>query len=208
MLPFFILQTMNLFSSNPISLNLPNADIVYFPDFYSIKDSHKIFKNLRTEIPWQQDDITVFGKKYQQPRLTSLFGNAGKPYSYSNITMQPHQWTAELLAIKNKVELACKAEFSTVLLNLYRDGKDSNGWHADDEKELGKNPIIASLSFGAERFFYLKHKYDPSLKHKLLLQNGSLLLMQGETQHFWKHQIAKTAKPIQPRINLTFRILK
>lgn len=208
MLPFFILQTMNLFSSVPISLNLPNADIVYFPDFYSIEDSNKIFESLKIEIPWQQDNITVFGKKYQQPRLTSLFGNEAKPYSYSNITMQPNQWTADLLAIKNNIELACKTEFSTVLLNLYRDGKDSNGWHSDDEKELGKNPIIASLSFGAERFFYLKNKYDPSLKHKLLLQNGSLLLMRGETQHFWKHQIAKTAKPIEPRINLTFRILK
>jgi alkylated DNA repair dioxygenase AlkB len=199
---------MNLFTSDSISLNLPNADIVYFPDFYSLVDAHKIFENLKSEIPWQQDDITVFGKKYQQPRLTSLFGNEGKPYSYSNIKMQPHHWSQELLAIKNKVETACKTQFSTVLLNLYRDGKDSNGWHADDEKELGKNPIIASLSFGAERFFYLKHKNIPNLKHKLLLQNGSLLLMQGETQHFWKHQIAKTAKPIEPRINLTFRIIK
>jgi alkylated DNA repair dioxygenase AlkB len=198
---------MNLFTSDPISLNLPNSNIIYFPEFYSLQESNTIFEDLKENIPWQQDDITLFGKTHLQPRLTALFGNEGKPYSYSNITMQPNQWSQNLLQIKNKVEKVCKVQFSTVLLNLYRDGKDSNGWHADDEKELGKNPIIASVSFGAERFFHLKHKKNLELKHKLLLQHGSLLLMQGETQHFWKHQIAKTAKPIAPRINLTFRII-
>jgi alkylated DNA repair dioxygenase AlkB len=156
---------------------------------------------------WQQDDIKIFGKVYQQPRLTALFGTNGKPYSYSNITMQPHRFTKELLEIKQKIGFLCEAEFTTCLLNLYRDGKDSNGWHADDEQELGQNPTIASVSLGQERFFHLRHKKNKSLKHKILLEHGSLLLMQGETQHHWQHQIPKTAKPMGERVNLTFRVL-
>lgn len=92
-------------------------------------------------------------------------------------------------------------------MNLYRDGKDSNGWHADNEPELGINPVIASLSLGAERFFKLKHHNDAALQHKILLEHGSLLLMTGDTQHQWLHTLAKTAKPIGPRINLTFRVI-
>lgn len=166
------------------------------------------FEKLKTEIPWQQDDITVFGKTYPQPRLTSLFGNEGKPYSYSNIVMQPHVWNSLLLFIKNEIEEVCNENFTTVLLNYYRDGKDSNGWHADDEKELGRNPVIASVSFGAERSFHLQHNSIKEQKLKINLEHGSLLIMKGTTQHFWKHQIPKTAKPIGSRINLTFRIIK
>ena len=122
--------------------------------------------------------------------------------------MTPHPFTPVLNSIKETIEKATKMTFSSCLLNLYRDGQDSNGWHADDEKELGKNPEIASVSFGAERLFHLKHKKIKTLKHKLSLQNGSLLVMKGETQHQWLHQISKTKKPIGKRINLTFRLLK
>ena len=110
--------------------------------------------------------------------------------------------------IKNAVEEVCQENFTTVLLNKYRTGKDSNGWHADNEKELGRNPTIASISFGAERVFQLKHNTIPNLKQNLVLQHGSLLIMKGTTQHFWKHQIPKTSKEIAERINLTFRIIK
>ena len=110
-----------------------------------------------------------------------------------------------LLDIEDRVRKVCDTEFTSVLLNLYRDGKDSNGWHADNEKELGKNPIIASLSFGAERFFHLKHRNQKELRLKIPLTSGSLFLMEGETQSHWLHQIAKTARPVGPRINLTFR---
>jgi alkylated DNA repair dioxygenase AlkB len=109
------------------------------------------------------------------------------------------------LDIEQKIEAYTDETFTTVLLNLYRDGQDSNGWHADNEKELGVNPVIASVSLGASRFFHLKHNTDTSQKLKLELTHGSLLLMEGATQHFWKHQIAKTAKAVAPRINLTFR---
>jgi alkylated DNA repair dioxygenase AlkB len=121
--------------------------------------------------------------------------------------MHPHKWSPLLMSIKEKVEKATEAIYSTVLLNYYRDGKDSNGWHADNEKELGTNPIIASLSFGAERMFQLKHNAIPNQKINIPLAHGSLLVMKGTTQHFWKHQIPKTTKPIGPRINLTFRII-
>lgn len=197
----------NLFSEE-MDLNLPDSAITYYPNFLDADAADFYFEHLKKIIPWQQDDIIVFGKVYAQPRLTALFGNNGKPYSYSSITMQPHKFNKELLEIKNRIETKSNVEFTTCLLNLYRDGKDSNGWHADNEKELGQNPVIASVTLGQERFFHLKHRTEKDLKHKLLLEHGSLLLMQGATQHNWLHQIAKTKRPIGERINLTFRIMK
>lgn len=198
----------SLFSSKPTNLNLPDADITYFSCFYEDGTASMLYAELLEKIPWQQDRIKVFGKVYDQPRLTALFGNDGKAYSYSNISMQPHPWSPLLQSIKSKVEEAAKVKFTTVLLNYYRDGKDSNGWHADNEKELGKNPVIASLSLGSERTFQLKHNNEANLKKSIILEHGSLLLMKGTTQHFWKHQIPKTAKPTTGRINLTFRIIE
>lgn len=197
----------SLFPAEPISLELPDADIVYFPSFFSSEVASELYHDLLREIPWQQDHIKVFGKEHVQPRLTALFGNEGKPYSYSNLTMQPKPWNLLLQKIKYHVESVAETNFTTVLLNYYRDGKDSNGWHADDEKELGLNPIIASVSLGSERMFQLKHNTNPSLRQNILLENGSLLIMKGATQHYWKHQIPKTSKPIGGRINLTFRVI-
>ena len=197
----------SLFPEEKIIFDLANAEIEYYPDFFSSAKSNDLFLKLQNEIPWQQDNITVYGKTHLQPRLTALFGNEGKPYGYSNIVMQPHHWSPLIVFIKEEVEKVCNENFTTVLLNLYRDGQDSNGWHADNEKELGRNPIIASVSFGAERVFQLKHN-KLELKQNIVLQHGSLLIMKGTTQHFWKHQIPKTTKPIGPRINLTFRIIK
>lgn len=197
-----------LFQDEQLLFNLPNAEIVYTNNFFDTTASNMLFEKLKAEIPWQQDNITVYGKSHPQPRLTALYGNEGKPYSYSNIIMQPHFWTPLTTYIKEKVEEATNEKFTTVLLNLYRNGKDSNGWHADNERELGRNPVIASVSFGAVRPFYLKHNTIENQRLKIDLHHGSLLVMKGETQHFWKHQIAKTARPIGERINLTFRIIK
>lgn len=197
-----------LFQSEPIVFDLPDAEIIYFPAFLSREDADSLFQELLENTPWQQDEITVYGKKHLQPRLTALYGNQGKPYSYSNIKMQPHNWTLPLQKIKSLVENISETNFTTVLLNYYRDGNDGNGWHADNEKELGVNPIIASLSLGAERNFQLKHNTDSTLKKNIILENGSLLLMKGATQHFWKHQVPKTAKTIGSRINLTFRVIQ
>lgn len=206
---FFYFWNMNsLFPTERIVLNLPDADIIYYPAFFNHEMADNLYNDLLHSIPWQQDTIKVYGKEHQQPRLTALFGNDGKPYTYSNITMQPHAWNLLLQKIKYQVETVAETQFTSVLLNYYRDGKDSNGWHADNEKELGKNPVIASLSFGSERLFQLKHNNDSQLKQSIALEHGSLLLMKGTTQHYWKHQIPKTNKPIGGRINLTFRVIR
>ena len=198
----------SLFKSEPVVLDLPDAEIIYYPQFFDKEQSDLIYTELLQDIAWQQDNITVFGNTHPQPRLTALYGNEGKPYSYSNIKMQPHPWNSLLQKIKYYIEETTGCQFTTVLLNQYRDGKDSNGWHADNEKELGTNPTIASLSFGSERVFQLKHNTINEAKKSIVLEHGSLLLMKGSTQHFWKHQIPKTAKPIGNRINLTFRSIK
>ena len=200
---------MSLFdSSKIIKLPLQDAEIEYHPKFFGLEEANALFDELYQNTPWIEEDIRVYGKVYKQPRLTAFFANNQKIYGYSNISMTPLPFTPLLNAIKTKVEAATQTQFSSCLLNLYRDGQDSNGWHADDEKELGINPVIASVSLGAERAFHLKHKKIKDLKHKLNLQNGSLLLMKNETQHHWLHQIPKTKKPLGKRINLTFRLLK
>jgi len=190
-----------------IQLEMPNADVVYYPYFFEPHKSNHFFESLLKKVDWKQDTITVFGKTHPQPRLTALFGNNSKAYNYSGITMTPQPFNKELLLIKKNIEIKSGVQFTTCLLNLYRDGQDSNGWHADNEKELGKNPIIASISFGAERWFHLKHRIDKKLKQKICLKHGSLLIMKGTTQEFWLHQIPKTKKVIDPRINLTFRLI-
>ncbi|MGB6268435.1 MAG: alpha-ketoglutarate-dependent dioxygenase AlkB [Olleya sp.] len=194
--------------SKELKLNLQDADISYYPNFFNLKDANQYLDSLLNDISWQQDDITVFGKTYPQPRLTALFADNNKPYSYSNITMYPQVFNSALSEIKEKVAQHVGTIFTTCLANLYRNGQDSNGWHADNEKELGKNPIIASVSFGEARYFNLKHRHNKNLKQKLLLEHGSLLVMKGETQHHWLHQIAKTKKVVKPRVNLTFRVIQ
>ena len=165
------------------------------------------YNTLLDEIHWQQDKIKVFGKTYLQPRLTALFGNTEKTYSYSNLTMHPRPFTRTLLEIMARVEAICGISFNCCLANLYRNGQDSNGWHADNEKELGNQPVIASVSFGAERFFHFKHRHKKDLRSKINLTHGSLLIMKGATQDEWLHQIPKTKKNIGKRINLTFRVI-
>ncbi|MDX1315296.1 MAG: alpha-ketoglutarate-dependent dioxygenase AlkB, partial [Eudoraea sp.] len=125
-----------------------------------------------------------------------------------SITMHPREFTPLLEGLKADIEEIAGISFSSCLLNLYRDGRDSNGWHADDEKELGINPVIASLSLGEARSFHFKHKTNKDLRHRMTLEHGSLLLMQGTTQHHWLHQIPKTKRPIGERINLTFRVIQ
>ncbi|MEM9681438.1 MAG: alpha-ketoglutarate-dependent dioxygenase AlkB [Bacteroidota bacterium] len=198
---------MDLFSEQKQELKLPNAELIYFPKLFNTSMADHYFETLSTQTPWQHDDITVFGKTYKQPRLTALYGETDQPYSYSNITMYPLPYTPAINTIKHEVENCSRYHFNTVLLNNYRDGNDSNGWHADNEKELGKNPVIASVSFGEARPFHFKHRHIKAERHKLILEHGSLLIMKGEMQHYWLHQIAKTKKVIGGRLNLTFRTL-
>jgi len=199
---------MDIFSTEKKVLKLPNAEVVYIPNFYSTKKANNYFIILKENIEWQHDFISIFGKTYKQPRLTALYASNNHSYTYSNITMSPKTFTKELLDIKLDIEQTVNHQFTSVLLNRYRNGNDSNGWHADNEKELGKNPAIASLSLGAQRMFHFKHRKQKNQKHKLILEHGSLLLMKGEMQHFWLHQIPKTKKDVEERINLTFRTIE
>ena len=153
---------------------------------------------------WRRERITVYGKPYLQPRLSAWYGDLG--YSYSGIRLEPLPWTTTLLGIKSRIELMTGHQFNSVLLNYYRDQHDSMGMHSDDERELGPRPAIASLSLGDERIFLLRHKTRKDIKtFKLPLSSGSLLLMSGATQQYWRHGINKERNPCRPRINLTFR---
>ena len=193
--------------AKPLRLQLPDSDISYSAQFFSRETADRYFSRLQEEINWRQDDVKVFGRVYAQPRLTALYADNGQTYSYSQLTLKSAPFGPVLAEIKNSVEQATKLRFNSCLCNLYRDGQDSNGWHSDDEKELGSNPPIASVSFGADRIFHLRYKKDKSVRHRILLEHGSLLLMQGSTQHHWHHQLPKTAKTTGERINLTFRYL-
>jgi len=195
----------NLFHEEPIHLNLPDAEFIYYPNFLSTEKANLFYETLLKETPWQHDEIMIFGKKILQPRLTCLYGNEGKSYGYSNIVMHPHPLNSTLTFIKEEIENTINEYFTTVLLNLYRNEKDSNGWHADNEKELGRDPIIASLSLGEERVFQIKHNTKKDIKQSITLQHGSLLVMKNGAQIHYKHQIPKASKPKNARINLTFR---
>ncbi len=186
---------------------LPYKGEVYlYQAFFTPQESKAYLHDLINSVAWKQEPIKIFGKEIMQPRLTAWYGD--KPYTYSGITMEPLAWTQVLSAIKEKTETVAGVRFTSALLNFYRDGKDSMGWHRDNEKELGVNPVIASVSFGQSRTFKLRDYYKKSNSISVELGNGSLLLMQGETQHYWEHCITKTAKQVGERINITFRVIQ
>ena len=185
-----------------------DGEAIFYRDFFNADESDKLFLELNASTQWQQDTITIFGKRMPLPRLQAWYGDDGKSYTYSGIEQHPKTWTPVLSVIKARIEKAAQVKFNSVLLNLYRHGKDSVAWHSDDEPELGQNPIIGSVSFGDTRRFSLKHKQIKDRKIDIDLPHGSFLLMRGETQHYWQHQIAKTTKEVRPRINLTFRIVR
>ena len=149
----------------------------------------------------------MFGKEVMQPRLTAWYGDADKNYSYSGVTMVPHQWTARLRQIKEKIEVVAGVKFTSALLNFYRNENDSMGWHRDNEKELGNSPVIGSVSFGATRTFQFRNYKTKKDIKSIELTDGSLLLMRGKTNHFWEHRVAKTSQPVKERINITFRVI-
>ena len=201
----------DLFSTNEPEtevFNLPDANITLYKNFFTPEESNKLYNNLKNHIKWQQDKIQFYGKSHDVPRLAAWYGDRDKSYMYSGIKMNPHAWNDDLKLIKKRIEAQAKVKFTSCLLNYYRTGKDSVDWHQDDEKELGLNPIIGSVSFGETRPFQLKHLDRTNLKRvDIPLTHGSFLLMKGTTQHYWKHKIPKTTKNIKPRINLTFRII-
>lgn len=174
-------------------------------DFFSEEESNYYYETLLQNIQWQQDEIVVFGKRHMQPRLTAMYGESGTHYAYSGIDMPALSWTKELSEIKARVEAATGYTFNIALLNLYRDGNDKVGWHRDNEKGMGSTPTIASVSFGATRNFQIRVARSKEYKMTFALPSGSLVLMGGEMQHVWEHQVPKTAKKVNARINITFR---
>ncbi len=204
-----IKMNMQLFDTHDPGENLLPADgeVYLYPALFSAAACETIYQQLIDTISWKQEPIMIAGRSIMQPRLTAWYGDTDKPYSYSGITMYPHGWTALLQSIRERVEQTAGHGFSSALLNYYRDGKDSMGWHRDNEKELGPNPVIASLSFGATRIFHLKHIADKKLVRKIPLTTGSLLLMKGSTQYHWLHSIPKVSDLRGGRINITFRTI-
>ncbi len=193
-----------------VSANLLPCDgeAFYHARLFSHQQSHIYFNKLLKDIEWQEKSIKIFGKQIMQPRLMAWYGNEEAKYTYSGLQLTPLAWTDVLLSIKGKVEEYLQTSFNSALLNLYRDGQDSMGAHRDNEKELGDQPVIASVSFGVERVFYFHHISNTALKLRLLLENGSLLVMKGRTQEHWKHGINKSKKVEEPRVNITFRTIR
>ena len=194
-------------NSQPANLLPQDGEVYYYPNFFSPSESDTIFETLMKETQWKQEPIKIFGKEVMQPRLTAYYGDGERELKYSGITMQSHAWTPTLFTIKKSIEPSAGIHFNGVLLNQYRNEKDSMGWHRDNEKELGKDPVIASVNFGATRKFKLRHYFNKKLTASIELEHGSLLIMKGTTQHFWEHSVAKVTAETLPRINLTFRYL-
>ncbi len=184
----------------------PDGQLLYWPDFYPPETADELFERLGAEISWQQYSIRLFGRSVAQPRLTAFYGNAGLRYTYSGLSLTAPGWGRGLARVREDVAEATGRTHNSVLCNLYRDGADAMGWHADDEPELGDEPVIASLSLGAERRFSFKPRAGGK-SLKIDLANGSLLVMAGSVQAHWLHQLPRTRRPVGPRINLTFRTI-
>ena len=207
-------------------LSVADGALRLYPRLFSAEESKRYLDVLKEEVDWKSERITLFGRSIALPRMTAWFGDAGMRYTYSGISVQPVGWTRTLLQIRARIEEVTTSTFNSVLLNYYRDGRDSVSWHSDDEPELGSDPVIGSVSFGSERPFYLRHKAaraaspqpiqepvrEPApkggqgrLKLTLCLPNGSYLEMGAGIQRNWTHQLPKRPKLTEERINLTFR---
>lgn len=181
-----------------------DGSALLFPKFLETTQTSQIFQQIMDETPWEMPEMVMFGKKYPQAGLSTWFTNTGVNYVYSGITRTPYVMTPLLNDIMNACALRSGAQYNSVLVNLYRDGSDSVSWHSDNEAVNGSEPTIASVSLGATRRFDLRHK-ESGETVRVDLEDGSLLVMSGLSQHCWVHQIAKTKTKVGPRINLTFR---
>ncbi len=188
-----------------VAVPLPDGELRHWPRAFAPGEAQELFAALRTGIDWTQEEIVLFGERRRVPRLVAWHGDPGAGYTYSGTHHEPRPWTHGLLAIRRRVAQLTGHSFNSVLLNLYRDGRDGMGWHADDEPELGRDPVIASVSLGATRRFRLRHRRNRAGPVTLPLTDGSLLLMGGTLQHHWLHAVPKTATVVGERINLTFR---
>ena len=183
-----------------------DGTIVLYPDFLPEAVATELVRSLTANLAWQQEHLTIYGRRVACPRLTAWYGDPGLAYTYAGIPHVASGWPPALATLRAALA-RLGVTTNSVLCNLYRSGRDHMGWHSDAEPELGPDPDIASISLGACRRFLLRHR---SLGHRLAvdLPHGSLLRMHGSTQHFWQHRLAPTARPVAPRINLTFRRIR
>ena len=184
--------------------DLAYAD-VRLAQFCDVDEAQRWFARLHDEIPWQRHRLRLFGREIEAPRLSCWIGDANAVYTYSGTRFAPRAWTPGLSELREYLFAHCRERYNSVLCNLYRDGRDSMGWHSDNEPELGAEPVIASLSFGGVRRFRLRHRHEPDKRLELDLPSGSLLRMAGTTQRHFRHDLPKTARQVDARINLTFR---
>ncbi|SDK86227.1 DNA-N1-methyladenine dioxygenase [Pseudomonas delhiensis] len=194
-----------LFADAPI--HLEHAELRLTPHWCEPACAAAWFAELVENTPWEQPCVHLHGRDYPVPRLVAWYGDAEASYRYSGLVHRPLPWTPLLAEIRARVQAEVGQRLNGVLLNYYRDGRDSMGWHSDDEPELGRNPLVASLNLGGTRRFDLRRKGQTAIEHSLALDSGSLLVMSGATQHYWQHQVAKTQRPVAPRLNLTFRLV-
>lgn len=201
-------QVATIYQNPAFEVPISKGGLFFCPHFFTTEEASAYFQELLDATAWEQRSIKLFGKEHPQPRLTAWYADAGVHYTYSGLEWAPSPWTSLLQGMRSRVEAAAGHAFNSVLVNLYRDGSDSMGWHSDDEPELGPNPTIASVSLGEARSFHLKPKQpEHGERKRLVLGHGSLLIMGGRLQHHWKHQIPKSKRPLAARINLTFRFI-
>lgn len=201
------MEQLHLFAEAGQSVGLPKHLLDYRPGLFEQQQSDYLLNRFINESPWQHRVQKLYDKQVITPRLTAWYGDP-EVYDYASLTQtKPNRWTPDILMIKEKVEQLAGIKFNSVLLNYYRDGNDSVAWHSDRESVLGKNPIIASVSFGQVRSFDIRNKEDHQTKYSVRLEHGSYLLMKAGLQQYWEHRIAKSIKPMKPRVNLTFRVV-
>nr|WP_239482082.1 alpha-ketoglutarate-dependent dioxygenase AlkB [Pseudomonas insulae] len=189
-------------------LTLADAELRYLPGWVAAAEADQWLQALLAQTPWEQPQVFLHGRHYPVPRLVAWYGDQEARYRYSGLIHTPLPWTPLLTEIRRRVAAECGQPLNGALLNYYRDGQDSMGWHSDDEPELGEQPLVASLNLGGARRFDLRRKGSTRIEHSLQLEHGALLVMAGATQHYWQHQVAKTRSPCAPRLNLTFRLIR
>lgn len=194
---------MELFKAETIRIERPQLELVYHPNF--LAQQNELMQEIKAKATWHRDRYKLFGREVDAPRLSCFYAEKGVNYNYSGMLVEGKGIPKYLENILNLVNTTCAHSFNSILINYYKNGADYMGWHADNEPELGENPKIASLNIGTSRRFQFKHRKLKNEKLEVLLNPSDLLVMQGETQHFWLHQLPKSLKVKTERINLTFR---
>ena len=188
-----------------VPIPLPDAELAFDPHWLAAADADRLLLDLRDSVAWENHRIRLFGREHASPRLSCWIGDPAASYLYSGTRFEPRPWPTALRPLRERLSRELGVDFNSVLANRYRDGRDCMGWHSDAEQELGPAPVIASVSLGATRRFVLKHRGEPERKLAIELPHGSLLVMRGATQRYYRHALPRTAKPVGERINLTFR---